>query len=214
MQSRVAFHVHVACISMLAAVYVALRWLGPGTPGYSAFDLDGEGNIPTWFSAAGLAACAFLMLLLLKQASALWIFALLLAIAAIDEVAMLHERAAAWLLAHRGGAPPFAIWVFGGALAAALGVSCLPTLLRLPKLPRARLILSGALFVVSAVGVESLGQAYARRHGWHDAIYTLLVLIEECGEMLGAALCMRALLAWRETNGSAVAERRTSNYRG
>ena len=197
MQSRTIFNVHIACILFLGATYAALRALGPTTPGYAAFDLDGEGNIPTWFSAIGLFACAWLMLHLRQRAWGLSTLALLLVAAAIDEVAMVHERVAAWLLERRGAMPPFAIWVLGGALAAVLGGGCVPTLRRLPKRPRERLVVSGAVFALSAIGVESIGQAWARRHGWNDATYTLLVLIEECGEMLGAALCLRALLAWR-----------------
>jgi hypothetical protein len=198
MHSRHIFRVHVACISILGTAYVALRNLGPATLGYAAFDLDGESNIPTWFSAAGLLACAWFMLELRRRASGLGMFALLLAAAAVDEVAMVHEHVAAWLLANRGAVPPIAIWVLGGALAAALGGICVPTLRRLPTLPRMRLIGSGTVFVSAAVGVEAIGQAWARHHGWHDATYTFLVLIEECGEMLGAALCLRALLGWRE----------------
>lgn len=193
------FRVHVALISALAAAYLL-------APGSSAFDLDGEGNVPTWFSSLGLLACSVAAFSLRRRARGLTAFAFLLAIAAVDEVAMLHERAAAWLLEHRGDVPPIAIWLLGAVLAAALAVTLVPMLRRLPPAVRTRLVVSGVVFVASAVGVETVGQAWARRHGWHNAVYTYLVLLEECGEMLGAALCLHALLAWREEATSCGSE--------
>lgn len=193
-KARAIFRVHIACIAILGATYL-------GTPGLQAFDLDGEGNVPTWFSSAGLLACGLVAFLLRRRARGLTAFAFLLSVAAVDEVAMFHERAAAWLLEHRGDVPPIAVWLLGAVLAAALAATLVPTLRRLPPAVRTRLVVSAVVFVVSAVGVETLGQAWARRHGWHNAVYTFLVLLEECGEMLGAALCLRALLAWREESG-------------
>jgi hypothetical protein len=190
-KARTLFCVHVTCIAILGATYLL-------APGCATFDLDGEGNVPTWFSSAGLLACGACAFLLRRRARGLTAFAFLLSVAAVDEVAMFHERAAAWLLEHRGDVPPIVVWLLGGVLAAALGATLVPTLRRLPPAVRTRLVVSGVVFVASAVGVETLGQAWARRHGWHNAIYTLLVLFEECGEMLGAALCLHALLAWRE----------------
>ncbi len=187
------FRVHVALISALATAYLL-------APGSSAFDLDGEGNVPTWFSSLGLLACSVAAFSLRRRARGVAAFAFLLAIAAVDEVAMFHERAAAWLLAHRGEVPPLAVWLLGGLLVGALAAAGLPALRGLPPLLRRRLVVAGAVFVVSALGIETLGQAWARRHGWNNATYTVLVLFEECGEMLGAALCLHALLSWRETS--------------
>ncbi len=198
-KARTIFRVHLACIAMLGATYLV-------APSHHAFDLDGEGNVPTWFSSAGLLACGALALLLRRRARGLTAFAFLLSAAAVDEVGMFHERAAAWLLEHRGDVPPIAVWLLGAVLAAALAATLVPMLRRLPPAVRTRLVVSGVVFVVSAVGVETLGQAWARRHGWHNAVYTLLVLLEECGEMLGAALCLRALLAWREEATSCGSE--------
>ncbi|NOU26671.1 MAG: hypothetical protein HOO96_02100 [Polyangiaceae bacterium] len=191
MNARAVLIVHITCITILGATYLA-------TPGYGAFDLDGEGNVPTWFSSAGLLACGLVAFLLRRRARGLTAFAFLLSAAAVDEVAMFHERAAAWLLEHRGDVPPITVWLLGAVLAAALAATLVPMLRRLPPVLRTRLVVSGVVFVAAAVGVETLGQAWARRHGWHNAVYTFLVLLEECGEMLGAALCLRALLAWRE----------------
>jgi hypothetical protein len=41
--------------------------------------------------------------------------------------------------------------------------------------------------------VEAAGHAWARAHGWANAPYVAMVTLEECGEMLGAALCARGL---------------------
>lgn len=194
MKARTIFRVHLTCIAILGATYLV-------APGRGAFDLDGEGNVPTWFSSAGLLACGAFAFLLRRRARGLTAFAFLLSTAAVDEVAMFHERAAAWLLERRGDIPPISVWLLGAVLAAALAATLVPMLRRLPPVPRTRLVVSGVAFVVSAVGVETLGHAWARRHGWHNAVYTFLVLLEECGEMLGAALCLHALLAWREESG-------------
>lgn len=197
MKAHTIFRMHITCIAILGATYLA-------APGCGAFDLDGEGNVPTWFSSAGLLACGLVAFLLRRQARGLATFAFLLSAAAVDEVAMFHERAAAWLLERRGDVPPIAVWLLGAVLAATLAATLVPMLRRLPRVVRTRLFVSGGVFVLSAVGVETLGQAWARSHGWHNAVYTLLVLLEECGEMLGAAICLHALLAWREETGDSL----------
>lgn len=198
-KARTIFRVHIACISILGATYLA-------APSHGAFDLDGEGNVPTWFSSAGLLACGVVAFLLRRRARGLAAFAFLLSAAAVDEVAMFHERAAAWILERRGDVPPIAVWLLGAILALALAAALVPVLRSLPRVVRTRLVVSGVVFALSAVGVETLGQAWARSHGWNNAIYTLLVLLEECGEMLGAALCLHALLAWREETTSCGSE--------
>ena len=87
-------------------------------------------------------------------------------------------------------------WVVAGALGAlAAGVFFLPFLRALPARLAARFVLAGAVYVGSAVGLETvatqLGYHAADGYGWA----TLgLVALEEGGEMAGVALFIWALL--------------------
>lgn len=162
-------------------------------------NLDGEGNIPSWFSALLLLACA-ITLFVLASASlrrrGRWRFhwlalAIVFLYLSLDEAAQLHELlnipARLWLTDRMDGA----IWVMP-ILAIGLlgGLAYIPFLLALPIKIAAFKVVAGIAFVTGAMGVETisadLDEASLAYLGW--------MVLEEALEMLGTALYLYALL--------------------
>ena len=97
-------------------------------------------------------------------------------------------------------------WVVAGALGAlAAGVFFLPFLRALPARLAARFVLAGAVYVGSAVGLETvatqLGHEAAGGGGYGWATLGLVAL-EEGGEMAGVALFVWALLGHLRAAGA------------
>jgi hypothetical protein len=155
------------------------RWTG-------LFDLDGEANVPTWFSSILLLRCA-----MASARRGLRPLAVVFVVLSLDEVAMMHERAAAALLeAHVPWPWP---WVLGAAIVAGLAVVLVPALRAMARPERRGVVAAGAIYVGGALCVEIVAQRWAAAHGWWNAGYVTLVTIEEGMEMTGAILFVRAL---------------------
>jgi hypothetical protein len=166
------------------------------------FDVDTEANVPTWFSSGLLLACAFAAWLMAERAAdrvaerrGFRLLSALLAIVSADELVALHERIAAALLSRLSALGVAALWVWalGGAIVASLAAVLLPFLRALGPRLRSDLLLSAAVYVAGALGLEVLGQRYAAAHGWFDPVYTALAASEELLEMCGALLFLRAV---------------------
>lgn len=210
MSPRLVFSIQVAVLVGLGAAHVALKGAAlagaaPPAPVTRLFDLDGEGNVPTWVSSASLAWAALAAARSRRRAlarghgaRARWLAAVAatLAVLSLDETAQVHEAVAAWLLSllAGGAVPPIAVWGLGAAIVLPLGAALAAGAARHAE-PRERrgLVVAGCVYVACGLGLEALGHAWARRHGWDDPVYVALVVLEECGEMLGAALAARSL---------------------
>ena len=183
------------------------------------FDLDREGNLPAWFSAMMLTACAVLLfaIYLAKRRrrdaqTACWggLAAIFLYLS-VDEASGLHELT--FSLAHAffdltgalygGWMIPF------GALLLVFAAFYLRFLLNLPRRFQVLFVLAGALYVGGAIGMELVSWEYrwsvmeatpgdfdAKVAASKDMTYTLLVIAEETMEMLGAAVFLHALLRY------------------
>lgn len=177
------------------------------------FDVGREINVPTWFSAGLWIVAAVLAGYFARHAPRnrrSWVlFAVVCAMASLDETLELHERLdvlgnaiAEHLPVHLGFT-----WVIPGAVIALAVVALLIRLvLNLPRGPRLGLLLAGAVFMIGAVGVESLSGLYIGRETlpWQ---FFLLTLIEETLEMTGEALAVASLLhlvAHRSAGGGAT----------
>lgn len=176
----------------------------------AVFDLSADAAIPTWFSSLLLLSAAALLLVLAVHAAKAaskwrfhWFFlSAVFLLMSIDEVAALHERAGGlgenlplseaqqagpWL--HYG-------WVVGGILfVGAFFIAYLPFLLRaLDKHFRALFVLSGAVFVGGAIGVEMFNGRLAALEGSWNWQYALQTTLEEGLEMFGVALFVYVLM--------------------
>ncbi|MCW2582565.1 MAG: hypothetical protein JWQ53_1355 [Klenkia sp.] len=210
----------VAVIGTLLVAHVAVQLLirTVGADGASAelasrFDLDLEGGVPAWFSAVLLFLCAQALWRLADRSASgkrrRWVrherfLAVVFVYLSLDEMAALHEIAAAPLQAIFGtsGFLSFAWVLVALPLVAVLAALYLGWLRSLPR-PAAGLILaSGMLYVGGAAGVEMVGAAlYAGSEANLDTFhYSMVVLLEEALEMLGALLFMSVITwmaAWR-----------------
>jgi hypothetical protein len=160
----------------------------------SFFDLDEEESLGTWFSTLILFAAGQLTLLQSRyerRDSQPWLLWWLLGIGfhllSLDEVAGFHEFVNTVVADTH--------WTtFGAALVLVLAVSFLPFLWALPGRTRWLFILSGAIYVGGAVGVE-WGTLWYEENGLLDTLaYNLWNALEEGMEMTGIILFICALL--------------------
>ena len=173
-------------------------------------DFGCEHNIPTLYSSCTLVASSGLLLgmaLLHKRngsAYFLWIgLAVVFLFLSVDEIASIHERLAIPVRKSLGTSGLlFYAWVipYGVGLTVFLGLYT-PFLISLPRRTAFLFILSGAIYVSGAIGLEMLGGKQADLLGgsWHavtqDAFYVLLSTCEELCEMLGIAVFVYAILS-------------------
>jgi hypothetical protein len=198
-----------ACIGTLALSHAASRGLAAAW-GWSPerfpvplLDLDAEGNLPTLFSGALLAADALLLAACgadarrRGEAAAPWLFlAAVFMGLALDEWLTFHEFVGRLIRqAGIGSGVFFYAWVIPyGILTLLLGASYARFLARLPGRTGALFLASGLLFVGGSIGMELVGGALQGRFGEASGIYALASLAEESLEMSGAALFAYALL--------------------
>lgn len=205
----------IAGLHLLNALAQAPRLLGaPDWPRLRRlFDVDGEGNLPSWYSSVALLACAALLGLIAstkaRERDRFWKHWALLSLTFVglsaDETAQVHEALAAEMLRHL--APPF-IWCTGGLLLAA-GFSLFGAFVRhLPPGFRARFVVSFSLFVAGGFIVEAVAQAHARHAGWDNLTYVALTAVEEMLEMVSVALFASTLVDYAREQGAAAVSMR------
>lgn len=160
------------------------------------FDANSEKSIPTLYSVYAIQLCATILgiIAFIVKYNSLgyfkhWAFlTFVFFYLSLDESLSLHERMA----------NPFAnidTWVVPVLfLVGVLFISYLKFLLHLPKRIRNLTILSGAIYVTGAAGMELVGYKIIN----NDLYYLLGSSLEEFMEMFGIALFIFALLAYLE----------------
>jgi hypothetical protein len=193
----------------------AARWIVIATGHDKLFgmlrllDLDIEGNLPSFFSAAILLMAALLLgaISALKRKAAdpeatRWtVLAGGFLFMAADEAAAIHEllvepmRAA---LGARDVSVLYFAWVVPAiVLVVGLGFYFLGFLRRLPPGTRRQFVWAAIIYLSGAIGFEMLGGRYWALHAEaHDLTYNALTAIEEGLEMAGVVMFIRTLLAY------------------
>lgn len=167
------------------------------------FDVGREQNAATWY-AAGLwlllgAVAAAVALARPRRRWSWWLIAAVGVVASADEYLELHERLD--IPAQRLAAVlPFDLWftwvLVGLPIALLVGAVLLRTVIALPAASRLGIIVAGALFVVSAVGVETLnGRTLERADGVVTNAYLYGTMVEELCEMAAVGLALASVLA-------------------
>ena len=170
------------------------------------FILDGEANVPTWFSSSILLACAMLLawIAMCQRAAEdrFWRHWTVLAAGflymSLDETAVIHEmliRPTRQLLGF-GGVLHFSWVVPAVILVLILAVAFARFIRNLPRGTRNLFLLSGTLFVLGSLGMESVSAFFYTGIGLESVGYGLATTVEEALEMAGIVLFLKALLEY------------------
>lgn len=157
------------------------------------FDVDEEESVPTWFSSSLLlltAVVLFLIAHLSRQGKDRYaIYWLGLAVGftfmSVDEIAGFHETLNS--ITQTSWAVP------GMILALLIGLLYLKFLSSLPASVAVRFMMSGAIFVGGAVGVELATEPYLYEDALDTLAYNLWTPVEEGMEMGGVILFLASL---------------------
>lgn len=174
--------------------------------GLAMISLDGENNLPALFSTL-LLFCASLTLALIAvlerrhegiDVSKWAMLAAGFMLMTLDEDLSFHELLIAPLRTLLGGQHLgifFFAWVIPGfALVAAVGAFFLRFLFRLPRRTAIAFVISAAIYLGGALGVELVEGWWREAHGHRNLTYHLLVSLEEGMEMTGIIAFIHALL--------------------
>lgn len=157
------------------------------------FDVDEEESIPTWFSSALLLLTSLVLFVTAslarqsKDSHAAYWFGLGLGFGfmSADEIAGFHETL--------NTVTEFS-WALPGLLVATIvGVAYLRFLSSLPSATAIRFIMSGAVFVGGAVGVELATEPYLYDDALDTMAYNLWTPVEEGMEIGGVIMFLSAL---------------------
>lgn len=195
-----------SCVAAVAALTGADQLMGFKR----LLELNGERNLPTWFSSGILLVAATLLGGLALNADrrhrAAWTFlAVVFAGLSLDETASIHEMSNAPLrrVLHLGPGLYFP-WIVGGLLLAGLVLVREWRLLRsLPRHTSSWFIVAGIVYVSGAIGFEALAAPLYASHA-HPFAHAALVTAEELLEMLGVTLFIVALARHWVASGAAV----------
>lgn len=168
------------------------------------FNLDTEGNIPTFFSALMLIFASVLFFWIARIENRArgkhwkqWrILPFIFLFLAVDEAAKVHEL----LIEPMRDAFDlkgvfFFSWVIVGmAIVAILTATFFRFVLDLPSRFRNELILAAALYLTGVIGLELVGGNYASLHGYENLSYELIATCEELFEISGLIVLINALL--------------------
>jgi len=175
------------------------------------FDVDGEDNIPAYFSFALLFAGAVLLAVIARRQPAemrprriYWAgLSLIFTYLSLDEGFEIHERVgnltARWLGAHQ---LQLYSWLIPYAIAMVVFLALYARFLfQLPPADQKRIVLAGFVYVMGAVVFEALGawfvDVYHTEHAW---LYDIESAIEETLEMTGSILFIYALMKYIEAH--------------
>lgn len=183
------------------------------------FDLGGEWNFPTIYSALLLLLAAAVLFFIgaeRRRNRALdfryWIaLAVIFCFLGFDEVLSIHNSAKhlvpGWfrhfaLFNHRWDLR----WiVIGLPVTLIIAILFIPFLWLLPRRTAYGIVIAGMVYVGSALGLEAVGGWWIGQHGRNNWTYSAEVVVEETLEMVGALMFIQVLLAYveRELNGRA-----------
>lgn len=189
----------IGVIVALQAGYPSVYGLVP------LFNLDEELNLPSFYSVllllgASLACAAHWRVTHVLRQRARLGWGLLTSgflVMALDEGFSFHERITEPLRARIGANASgllYDTWVLPAlAVVLAVGSALLPWLRSLERRHLLRYLVSGAVYLGGAVGIEMFEGRWEEVHR-QDLVYNIFVLFEETGEMLGTVLFIRAAL--------------------
>lgn len=170
------------------------------------FNLDDEGNIPTWYASSLLLLCSILLVTIActkKREGDRYLLhwkalALIFLMLSLDETAQIHESPnRALRVALNSGGVLYNPWViFGAAFVLIFVVAYLRFLSDLPSPTRRLFLTAGIIYVGGALGIELLGGWYVALYGKNNITYAMIATVEELLEMLGTITFIYALMSY------------------
>ena len=171
------------------------------------FNVDAEKNFPSAFSTGLLLLSSVLLgaITLAKKAAGdrfTWHWgglSFVFAFLAVDEWLSFHEKLSDVIksVLPANGIFYFAWILVGMTFVGGLGLIYWSFLARLPRHYRRLFLLSAALFLSGAIGMEMIAGHYVATHkGWNYNIWLLLTTIEEGLEMFGTLLFIHSLFSY------------------
>jgi hypothetical protein len=194
--------------AMLVVVYAIYPSLGPSSVriGDEFFDLDQEGNIPSWFSSAQLLLIGVLMwcLAFLQAAEdqpsrhSLVLLGACFIFLSIDESLAIHERFKRYV----GSGGDYRVWmivyaVIGAAVIFAIRRDALAAW-KLYRRPTVLMIAALGLIVLGGLGMEVLDVEITDPHPERTFLNRSAVILEEWFEMFGATIGLYAIVLLAE----------------
>lgn len=172
---------------------------------YYRLILNSEANIATWFASTLLVLCAFALVSAAiaqrRQRHRDWkywfVLACVFVVLSVDETASLHENLTvpAQRIVDTDAAIGTNAWVvIVLPLVLIFGAFQIRWLLRLPRAIAAGFVMSGAIFVGGAAGVEVLSGVARDQHGFHSIQFAVISLVEEGIEITGLCVFLTYLL--------------------
>jgi hypothetical protein len=168
------------------------------------FNPSGEQTVGAWFTASVLLGCGLLLFAIAAQtrrtggryAGHWWALGAIFVFLSVDDAVALHEQLGDWIGARVAtGGPLLWAWVIPyAAFAAAVAVAYVPFLRDLPADSRRRFLRAGALYVGGALVLEMVQAAITDARGRGGGPVSVLAIVEEAAELLGAILFLHALL--------------------
>ncbi|WP_224999328.1 hypothetical protein [Cesiribacter sp. SM1] len=184
------------------------------------FNLDKENNIPTYFSSLLLLGCAAtlgIVAFLEKERKSgkqlYWMgLSFIFLLLSIDESVQIHERIGAWTqnTLQTSGVFHFAWIIPYGLLVLVIGAAYTRFVWNLPLRIKKLMILSGAIYVGGALGMEALASYHYTQTFENSLTLVVFTIIEESMELTGLLLFLRSLLYYVDAEFGGVAFRLTS----
>lgn len=211
---RIFFYITLGflCASIIRSLLI-YKFGHPTLFGLARFlDVDGESNLPTWFSSSLLLAAAFVLMFIASLVKSdgggyqvHWRFlAGVFVFLSIDEACCIHEAVGTKLQSafHTSGYLLYP-WVIPWCILLLItGLIYMRFLMTLPGRIRSQILLAAFIYVGGAVGVEIVEAGYSAIIGTErDLIYTLMTTVEEIMEMLGIVVFISALCRYIEFLG-------------
>lgn len=167
------------------------------------FDVGREYNMATWYNSGlwlvmGVLSAAIALARPVRR-RAWWLLTAVALFASVDEYLEVHERLdlpGNRLAEHLPVDIGFTWVLLGGPIALVIALLLLRLVLSLPARARNGILLGGALFLLGALGVESVnGMILARNDHVVDNAFLYGTMLEELLEMSGVAVAFASLLS-------------------
>ena len=183
------------------------------------FHLDGEQNIPAWFSTLILLNCSLLLYIIYRiskdvKPDKFWLLlSVIFLCLSMDEMNSLHERLIGPLreALNLSGYFYFAWIVVGMAFVLVVGLISIPFLKTLPPKAALHFIVAGFIYILGAIGMEMIGGQEAYLVALSDQggnmqnrgpLYSFIITVEETLEMSGIVFFNYVLIRYIKFQGS------------